>query len=189
MLAFVLTAFFLYGMAAGRIFGGWLGLSRPLRIALFLPAILPALAVYPLNPELLWGGVIPKGMGFAIGLSGCLITIGLLALHIADGHRYDRPWKILLRYGWAPLILTAMTGTYAIALTGPVIALAAAICRICDFSAVLLPWDRVEIKDSSGQIVQQPSQMLDGWAAYWEMIKGGATMLAWAAPPLLWIFS
>lgn len=178
----ILIAAFLYGALAGRCFGGWLGLSRTFRLALFLPAILPAMAVYPLHPDILfWPGAIPPVYGFiATG-----IIIALLFIHLSDGHRYDRPWKILLRYGWAPLLLAVLTETPVVAATGPVIALAAAACRMWEFPAVLLPWDRVGVKDSSGRILQEPSQMLDGWAAYWEMIKGGATMVAWVTPPLL----
>jgi len=181
----ILIVAFLYGAIVGRMFGGWLGQSRAMRLLLFMPAIVPAAWTYPIFPELLWFDAVPPEHGLIIGITAAALLTGLLLLHLSDGHRYDRPWKILMRYGWAPVPVALITGYWPVALAGPAIALAAAICRIAKFRAVLLPWDKEPVTDSSGRVLVPGQYMLDGWAAYWEMAKGGVTVLAWAMPPLI----
>jgi hypothetical protein len=169
--ALLLCLVFVLGALHRRTFGGWWGVRGAL--------MRPTPALWGLPALLVWW---PAG----------LLLVALSVLHWNDGHRYDRPWKVLLRYGWAPLVLALASGWYWAALLGPAVALADALARIWRLPALWLPWDRVW-RNTQGTAIRT-RQMIDGWAAWWEGFLGGASALTWVAAtmygefgPLRWL--
>lgn len=156
----------LLGLPLRRMFGGWLGLSRSLCVAILVVAtVAPAWWT--------WGNF----QSWELPVVGCapmaikaLVVTLLAAGFWTDGHRFDRPLMLLGRYGWAPVVLAIVTGFWPAVLVGPVVAGAAVVFRWWA-APVVLPWDS-----------PQRRQMLDGWAAWWECSLGAIGVgVFWAA--------
>lgn len=170
------------GIVWGRAFGGWLDLSKTaLRLIGVAVTSVPAWFVFW---DTSWQSI--DLFGFAFSIPMLVIPTAITALvfaHMSDGHRYDRPWKILLRYGWAPILLALIIGYWPLVLIGPVAAGAAALCRMLDLPGIWLPWDTKPLFDRYGQTVIEPMQMFDGWASYWESFtRGFSVSLIFVAP-------
>lgn len=169
MIAAILATAFVFGALLRRVFGGWLGLSRSLCAALIIGAsAAPAWWA--------WGGFEPWPVPLVGGLpmwAKALLVTGLAAVFWTDGHRFDRPWMLLGRYGWPMIPLAAISGVWAVLAVGPVVAGAAVLARWYA-TPVELPWD-----DAPEQ------QMADGWTAWWEIVLGGVGMCAFWSAALL----
>lgn len=156
----------LLGLFLRRMLGGWLGLSRSICVAILVVAtVAPAWWA--------WGSF----QDTTIPLLGCvpqatkaLIATALAVMFWTDGHRFDRPWMLLGRYGWGPVVLAIVTGFWPVVLVGPLVAGAAVVFRWWG-GPIVLPWDDPPRR-----------QMLDGWAAWWECSLGAIGLSAfWAA--------
>lgn len=154
------------GALLRRIFGGWLGISRPVCVA--------AIVVVTAAPAWwAWVSFEPWPVPVVGSLpmwARALTVTALAAMFWTDGHRFDRPWMLLVRYGWPPAVLALVSGVWSVAIVGPAVAASAAACRILDLPPVRLPWDRGR------------RRMIDGWEAWWEISLGAIGVSAfWAA--------
>lgn len=166
MTASLISAAFLVGMPLRRMFGGWLGLSRSVCTVLIISA-----SAAPFWWR--WGGFADVHVVGPLHLPEwalALTATALVAAHWTDGHRFDRPWLLLGRYGWVPLLLALATKVWPVASVGPLVTLSAVACRWWA-ARVILPFDH-----------DPEMVMLDGWEGWWEMALGGVSMAAfWAA--------
>jgi hypothetical protein len=177
------------GAAHRRAFGGWLGI----RGAIMRPT--PALWSAPFWC-LTWGRHVTIGgwevFGYQLpallapGWAVAAICTAAIWLHWNDGHRFDKPWKLSWRYGWAPVVVSVMTAWWPAVAVGPVVALSAAGLRWLNPPALWLPWDWTwEERLPDGSVETREMRMVDGWEGYWELVRGGASSAAFVAAALI----
>lgn len=101
----------------------------------------------------------------ALGLG--FIFAAMFDLDMVLGQDFNKPWKVLLRFGAAPLLISFLTQFWWVAGVGAVLALGTALLR--------------------NKRVKLFAPYIDGWEAYWELMIGGATASAWATAGLFGI--
>lgn len=154
---------FVLGLAHGRIFGGFLGIRGGIMRATPIVWALPS--------------------AFALDWWQAIAMAVLSIVQWNDGHRFDRPWRILTRYGLVgPIGVVLVTGFWWVLLIGPISACAAALFRICALPGISTPFD---IPDDPDTAYDETQRLLDGWAAYWESLTRGLSALGWTAAALL----
>jgi hypothetical protein len=91
------------------------------------------------------------------------------AMQFLDGHRFDRPLRLLTRYGWCPLLTAALVGPWWLFGIGPAIAFAGWAWRNVEPPKLDFAWDG-------------PEQMFaSGWSEWWEMTARGLSAMALVA--------
>jgi hypothetical protein len=162
MTFFALFASFALGLFHGRLFGGFLAIRGGIMRAT------PIVWAIPSAVTLDWW----QGVAMAI----------LSVVQWNDGHRFDRPWRILTRYGLVgPIGVGLVTGFWWVLLIGPISASAAALFRIFALPSISTPFD---IQDDPDTAAVETQLLLDGWAAYWEALTRGMGALGWTAAAL-----
>ena len=107
---------------------------------------------------------------FGVPDLGLLRAVAMTALFMADmtmAQDFSKPWKVLWRFGMAPVIVALLTGWWPAMGVGVVLAVG---------TCVLKKW---------GGKLPVCAPWADGWEAYWEVMIGGVTGAAWAVAPLL----
>lgn len=99
-----------------------------------------------------------------------LKAVALAVLFMADmtlAQDYSKPWKVLWRFGWAPILVVMITGWWPAALVGLILAVG---------TWALKTW---------GPLVPLWKPYWDGWETGWELMIGSVTGAAWVLAPLL----
>lgn len=99
-----------------------------------------------------------------------LKACAMAAMFVADmtlSQDFSKPWKVLWRFGAAPVLVALLTGWWPAVLVGIVLAVG---------TWALKRW---------GPMIPLWRPIFDGWESWWEVMIGGVTGTAWALAPLL----
>ena len=154
---------FAAGLLHGRIFGGFLGIRGGIMRA----------------TPIAWA--FPSAIAFDWWQAIAMAALSIVQWN--DGHRFDRPWRILTRYGLAgPFGVVLVTGFWWVLAIGPISAGAAALFRMLRLPGIETLFD---VPDNPDTPEDETQRLLDGWAAYWETLTRGLSALGWTAAALL----
>ena len=98
-----------------------------------------------------------------------LKAVAMAVLFMADmtlSQDFGKPWKVLWRFGAAPVVVAFMYGFFPAIGVGIILALS---------TWALKKW---------GPLIPLAKPVFDGWEAWWEVMIGGVTGTAWALAPL-----
>ncbi|HLN23866.1 MAG TPA: hypothetical protein VK558_07780 [Patescibacteria group bacterium] len=107
---------------------------------------------------------------FGVPQLALLKACAMAALFVADmllSQDFSKPWKVLWRFGAAPVLVDLLTGWWSAVLVGGILAVG---------TWALKKW---------GPFIPLWHPIFDGWEAWWEVMIGGVTGAAWALAPLL----
>lgn len=152
---------FLAGAALRHLQGGLdaqFGMHRWQDVLGYTVLSIPALVAYWGQP---WFGVV------WFGLLKFALMVALFDLDMVMAQDFGKPWKVLWRFGTAPLLVVLITGWWPAAFVGVVLAIG---------TWALKKW---------GGRVPFFLPYWDGWEAGWELMIGGVTGLAWVLAPVL----
>lgn len=153
---------FIVGGALRHLQGGLdaaVGIPRGVVVALYSLLSVTAFLTYGPHP---WFGVAYLGTLKAT-IIAALFFADMLVTQSAD---FAKPWRVLWRFGAAPVAVAVLTGWSPVLAVGVVLAVATWGLLAAKSVPVCAPW-------------------LDGWEAYQEVLIGGVTGAAWTLAPLL----